>query len=439
MGVDHGPAPDRRHRRIAADHEPVPRGDDHNGLESHLALHRLAGRDRVGPDRVDPAEHLARPVVESDPGAPAQGARRVLEERYRRVKHIRRPQVAERGKHVTARHLRLRDAREVQRDALARGRRLSLDVVDLDAADPDIASLGKQLQAVAVLERTAPHGAGDHGADPLESEHAVNRHPGGKSLVLQADVSRRLVQQLLQVIDTGAGHCGHGDDGRALQARASQQLGDFVLDELQHVLVDEVRLGDGNDATGDAQEVEYRKVFPGLRHHGVVGRDDEQREVDTGRARHHVADEVLVAGDVDDAGDGPVIELERSEPEVDRYPAQLFLGQAVCVAAGEGAHQHGLAMVDVAGGTDYKVSVRHTYSLMPRPACASHWIRQRFSLPETTAATASASSPTSPASTVRMSSRSASSFTRDITGGSWCLSADCNASASRKSCSSTRQ
>ena len=39
-----------------------------------------------------------------------------------------------------------------------------------------------------------------------------------------------------------------------------------------------------------------------LRHHAVVGRDREQHQVDPVRAGQHVADEALVAGDVDHAG-----------------------------------------------------------------------------------------------------------------------------------------
>ncbi len=37
-----------------------------------------------------------------------------------------------------------------------------------------------------------------------------------------------------------------------------------------------------------------------LRHHAVVGRDREEHQVDAMRARQHVADEALMAGNVDD-------------------------------------------------------------------------------------------------------------------------------------------
>ena len=94
----------------------------------------------------------------------------------------------------------------------------------------------------------------------------------------------------------------------------------------------------------------------GLRHHAVVGCDGEQHEIDAVRAGEHVADEALVAGDVDDTGAGAVGQREVGEAEVDRNPALLFFFEAVGVLAGERLDERGLAVIDMAGGADDGVS-----------------------------------------------------------------------------------
>ena len=48
--------------------------------------------------------------------------------------------------------------------------------------------------------------------------------------------------------------------------------------------------------------MEHVEVLLGLRHHPVVGGDREQHQVDTMGARQHVADEALMARDVNHAG-----------------------------------------------------------------------------------------------------------------------------------------
>ncbi len=88
-----------------------------------------------------------------------------------------------------------------------------------------------------------------------------------------------------------------------------------------------------------------------LRHHALVGGDDEQREVHTGGAGEHVAHESLVAGHVHDA-QREIADHERREAQLDRDPAALLLGEAVGVDAGERLHERGLAVIDVAGGAE---------------------------------------------------------------------------------------
>ena len=51
----------------------------------------------------------------------------------------------------------------------------------------------------------------------------------------------------------------------------------------------------------DAEQVDDRQMLARLRHDPVVGRDDQQHEVDAGGAGQHVVHEALVAGHVDEA------------------------------------------------------------------------------------------------------------------------------------------
>ena len=94
-------------------------------------------------------------------------------------------------------------------------------------------------------------------------------------------------------------------------------------------------------------------VLARLRHDALVGRDHHGDDVDAGRARDHVLDELLVPRHVDDADVLAVREVEVREAEVDRHPALLLLVQAVGVDAGERLDQRRLAVVDVPGGAQY--------------------------------------------------------------------------------------
>src|SRR5581483_2647711 len=105
--------------------------------------------------------------------------------------------------------------------------------------------------------------------------------------------------------------------------------------------VDEVALGDDEDAAADTEEVEDGEVLAGLGHDALVGGDDQHGEVYAADAGEHVGDEVLVAGDVDDADLGAGGQLEPGEAEVDGHAAVALFLEAVGLDAGEGADEGG--------------------------------------------------------------------------------------------------
>src|SRR5690606_5035488 len=119
-------------------------------------------------------------------------------------------------------------------------------------------------------------------------------------------------------------------------------------------------------AATDAEEVHDREVLAGLGHDALVGGDDEEHDVDAGGPREHVADERLVAGDVDDGELLSVRPAEVGEAEVDGDAAALLLRQAVGVDAGERRDEGGLAVVDVAGRAEGEVRHQRRSSALTR-------------------------------------------------------------------------
>ena len=80
--------------------------------------------------------------------------------------------------------------------------------------------------------------------------------------------------------------------------------------------------------------------------------DEPTDGVDPVGAGQHVADEPLVARDVDERHHPVRADVHVGEAEVDGDPALLLLLEAVGIRSGERAHQGALAVVDVAGGAD---------------------------------------------------------------------------------------
>jgi hypothetical protein len=62
-----------------------------------------------------------------------------------------------------------------------------------------------------------------------------------------------------------------------------------------------------------------------LRHHALIGSDDEQNHVNFGSASQHVVDEAFVTRDINDASDDPAGQSQVSKAEVNGHaPLPLF-------------------------------------------------------------------------------------------------------------------
>ena len=102
------------------------------------------------------------------------------------------------------------------------------------------------------------------------------------------------------------------------------------------LVVDEVGLGQRDDAVADAEQLEDAQVLLALGLPALGGGDDEQAGVDAAHAGQHVAEEADVAGHVDEADRLARREHGVGEAEVDGEAAPLLLLEAVRVGAGEG-------------------------------------------------------------------------------------------------------
>ena len=242
-------------------------------------------------------------------------------------------------------------AAEVEGAAVPGTAALGLAVLGVQAAHANGQAGRAGDEVVAGGDAPGQHGAGDDGAGTLEREAAVDREAERGGGGLRHALERGELEPGAQVVDAGAGGGGDGDDLGALEAGAEQRIRDLVAGGDETVGLHEVDLGERDEATGQAEQVEDRQVLAGLRHRAVVGGDDEERQVDAAGACQHVVDQPLVAGDVDEA-DHAVGRRHVGEAEVDGDAARLLFLEPVGVDAGEGADERGLAVVDVTGGAD---------------------------------------------------------------------------------------
>ena len=108
-------------------------------------------------------------------------------------------------------------------------------------------------------------------------------------------------------------------------------------------------------------------MFLRLRHPGIVGGNDEKREIDRADACHHVVDKIGVSRDVDHAELEGVVAFagkgKVGKAELNSNASFFFLRQTIWIGAGEGLDQGRLAVVDMAGGADDEMLSGHGWAL----------------------------------------------------------------------------
>ena len=268
------------------------------------------------------------------------------------VDRLRGVQPAGRGEDHAAADLGGGDAAEVDGGTGAGLGAVDALLVALEAADASREAGGFDDDRFADLERAVDQGAGDDGSEAGDREGAVDWQARAVDVADIAEGVNGAVEGGAEVVETGPGDAGAGDDRCVGEAGGAQQVVDIVGDEFEPLLVDEVGLGQRDDALLEVEQVEDVEVLAGLGHDALIGGDHEQGEVDAADAGEHVLDKALVAGDVDDRDFASAGQCGPGEAEIDREAAGFFFFPAIGVDAAERQDQGALAVVDVPGGAD---------------------------------------------------------------------------------------
>lgn len=172
-------------------------------------------------------------------------------------------------------------AGKVQRTALAGKSFRGLPVLRMNTAHA-----GRQAgwaDGDCIVERDAArkHHARHHGTRACEREAAVDRK--SQQAFRAAGGGRHLGGSECgpQGFDAFAGLRRDGDHGRVREDGFGECVADLRNDLGATFGAGKVGLGERDNASVDAEQVEDGKVFARLRHDAVIDRHDQQREIDT--------------------------------------------------------------------------------------------------------------------------------------------------------------
>jgi hypothetical protein len=129
--------------------------------------------------------------------------------------------------------------------------------------------------AVVCQNRARQHGAGHHRAGTGQRERAVDGKPETFRGRAHADRAERIEQQIAQEIHAVAGDGGDRKNVGAAKSRAVQQLRDLGFDFRALRFIDQIGLGERDNAAGDAEQIDDGQMLARLRHDAVIGRDHQ--------------------------------------------------------------------------------------------------------------------------------------------------------------------
>src|SRR5580704_3512851 len=309
-----------------------------------------------------------------------------------------RAQAAWYGKHLATPHLVTTDAAQQQRRVVAGLSDLHRLAERLDAGDDRLhrGAQPDELDRVADPHLASLDRAGDDRAAAGDGQGVLYGHQErrvdvplwyrqvGVNGVEQVQDGRDPALLAGERRQPGDPHDGHLFAGVPV---GGQQVADLELDEPRDLFVGRVGLVERDDDARHPYLPGEHDVLPGLRHHAVERRDDQDRAVDLRRAGDHVLHVIRVAGHVDVRvvpGRGLVFDVR----DVDGDSPRGLLGRAVDlrerhVAAhapvrqdlGDGGGQGGLPVVDVPHRADVQVRLvadvgllGHDWLLLVAPA-----------------------------------------------------------------------
>ena len=245
-----------------------------------------------------------------------------------------------------------RIAGQIERAAVARAAAFGDTILRVNGADAGGAARRADDDLIADRHAAGQNSPGHHRPGTGKGERPIDSKAESPARRAALPRLRRSEQLLAQFRDTRAGLARHREHLDIAQRGRRQHVGDLGAHLGQPFGIDQIRLGDGHRAVRDPEQIDNRQMLGGLRHHAVIGGNDQQHEIDAGGARQHVVHEAFVARYIDETEDAAVRYRQVGKAEIDRDAARLFFLQAIGIDPGERAHQRGLAVIDMACGAD---------------------------------------------------------------------------------------
>ena len=125
----------------------------------------------------------------------------------------------------------------------------------------------------------------------------------------------------------------------------------------------------------NSEKLQQGQVLARLRHHRIVGRNHEQRGVDSRCTGHHRVNEAFMAREHRRRESRAVV-VEMRESQLDRDAAAFFLGQSIHRAAGQRMDAARFAVVDMAGQANDELRTssyrRCEHPTRPRNGLSTH-------------------------------------------------------------------
>ncbi|WEF52431.1 hypothetical protein AFIC_000917 [[Pseudomonas] carboxydohydrogena] len=340
--------------RGVAKHEPVPRRSSNRLIHHELDKGFTARRHRIVAQQHHSRTNLGRGVM--------QPHRHPLGDRPRfRGKYLqfRIDPVGRRMQHGIEHHVAATDriladliARKIERAAIPCLPVLRGAILHMDGPHTRHPPRRTDNDLISYRNAAGEHGSRHHGARTGQCERTIDREAETSLRRAAGPCRRRREKMRAQFRDACPGRAGHREHRRIVQRRWRQQIRDLDLNLGEALGVHHIRLCNRDRAGVDAEQIDDRQMFDGLRHDAVIGGNHQQREIDSGRTGEHVVNEAFVPRHVDKTKNAAPRHRQIGKTEIDRYAARLLFFQAIGIDARQRPHQRGLAMIDMPCGAD---------------------------------------------------------------------------------------
>ena len=231
------------------------------------------------------------------------------------------------------------DVGQVERARVPRTRRIGRLAISVNAAHLGQLPAGKNLDHVTGRDATRQRDSCRNRAKSLHRKHTLHGHAKNAITRPRLGAKRHLLKCRFQLVHSCTGDCGHTVHLGTLQKCALNEVRHVFLGELDQLFVDHVDLRQHDQPALHTDHFEDCQVLTRLRHHAIIGSNDQGDQVDPCRTRNHVADELLVARHIDKPNRAPVRQRHGSEAQVDSHAALLLLFQAIWVDTRERANE----------------------------------------------------------------------------------------------------